>query len=152
MQGQTYTFGIIGLSGTCANLTGQEVCCEMTRVVFLPLLLPFFTFPFFKLHNFFHHLDRIHIPVLALHFYLTNIVMLQFPGPGRIVMSILSQCHRVTFNLLTYPGEDLDILDPVERVLVTVCVLAVKVIQSRLGSLLGLRGVAHDSPNVHLSP
>lgn len=126
---------------TFSQFSNQEFYATISPTFFLPFKCIFFL-----------HLDRILIPVPACHFYLANPVMLQFTGPRGVVMGILSRCHRVIFNLLTHPGEDLDILDPVERVLVTMCVLVVKVIQSRQGSLLGLRGVAHGSLHVHLSP
>lgn len=130
------------------QMSEHSVSFQMTS--FTLLIRPPFFLPFKCI--FFLHLDRIHIPVPACHFYLANPVMMQFTGPRGVVMGILSRCHMVIFNLLTHPGEDLDILDPVERVLVTLCVLAIKVIQSRQGSLLGLRGVAHGSLHVHLSP
>lgn len=77
---------------------------------------------FFFQMNFFLHLGRIHIPVPTCHF------------------GGWASCYDITgsFSNLTHSGEDLDILDPVERVLVTVCVLAIKIIQCHLGSLLGL--------------
>lgn len=55
-------------------------------------------------------------------------------------------------GILTYLRIDLDVLDPVECVLVAMSVLAVEVTLSHQGSLLGLKGVALGSEHVHLSP
>lgn len=84
------------------------------------------------------HQKGIHILATASSFYLTNCVILQLP------------CS--ISRILTYLRIDLDVLDPIECVLVAMSVLAVEVTLSHQGGLLGLGGVALGSEHVYLSP
>lgn len=98
---------------------------------------------FLKFTLYLHH-KGIHILVTASSFYLTNCVILRG--------NLLSVLPCSISGILTYLCIDLDVLDPVECVLVAMSVLAVEVILSHQGGLLGLGGVAQWSEHVHLSP